>query len=454
MTMTGFVATFMGSSINIALPYIESDFHVSAVVLGWISLFYSLGAGAILMPVGRIADLYGRNRVCLIGLVGFTVTAFVSAAAPSATVLLIIRVLQGLFAALLFSTNIAIVTLAFPPETRGKALGILTGGVYLGMTLGPVLGGVITQNAGWRTLFLFIGALSLINTVPGFLKLRAIEWREPKTQPFDVRGSVVWAIALPVLLLGFSYLPGLLGALLVVAGTLGFVLFFWCETRAADPLLSVDLLRRNRVFAFSNVAAFVNYSATAAMTFLMSLYLQYNRGLDGQRAGFVLVTGVFLQALLSVVAGRLADRFNPRLLATVGMGLTVVGLLAFVFLSETTPYWYIIVTLCVLGVGFAFFASPIAHTIMGSVQKKQIGTASATLAAMRVAGQNISIGLAAMVLAIVVGRHEIVPGDHPQLLTSVRISFAIFTVFCVIGVAASLVRPSKVSQAGGPGLVP
>jgi MFS family permease len=449
MTMAGFVATFMGSSVNIALKAIEDDFHVSAVTLGWISLFYALAAGAVLMPVGRIADLKGRNRVYLIGLVGFTITAFASAAAPSATVLLIIRVLHGLFASLLFATNFAIVTLAIPPESRGKALGVLTGGVYLGMTLGPVLGGVITQNAGWRALFLFIGALSLVNTIAAFWKLRGVEWREPKTARFDVKGSVVWAVALPVLLLGFSYLPGLLGILLIAAGLLGFILFFWFETRAADPLLSVDLLRRNRVFAFSNAAAFINYAATSAMTFLMSLYLQYNRGLDPQHAGYVLVAGVFLQAVLSLLVGRLADRVNPRLLATAGMAITVLGLLALAFIGQTSPYWYIVTTLCVLGVGFALFASPIAHTVMGSVQKKQIGTASATLAAMRLAGQNISIGLATMVLAIVVGRHEIDPArDQPHLLTSVRISFAIFAVLCVFGVAASLVGPRKEPDGG------
>ncbi len=444
MTMAGFVATFMGSSINVALPRIEDEFHMSAVTLGWLPLFYALAAGAFLMPVGRIADLHGRNRVYLIGLVGFTVASFASAAAPSVTLLLIIRVIHGLFASLLFATNFAIVTLAIPPESRGKALGVLTGGVYLGMTLGPVLGGIITQNGGWRALFLFIGALSLLITVLAFWKLRGVEWREPKTARFDVKGSVAWATALPVLLLGFSYLPGLLGVLMVAAGILGFVLFFWFETRAADPLLSVDLLRHNRVFAFSNAASFVNYSATAAMTFLMSLYLQYNRDLDPQQAGYILATGVLLQAFLSLAAGRLADRTNPRLLATAGMGITVVGLLGFVFLTQTTPYWYIILTLCVLGVGFALFASPIAHTVMGSVQKRQIGTASATLATMRLVGQNISIGLATMVLAIVVGRHEIDPiNDKPQLLTSVRISFAIFAVLCVFGVAASLVGPRK-----------
>ncbi len=223
-------------------------------------------------------------------------------------------------------------------------------------------------------------------------------------------------------------------------------MFFWWEGRAADPVLSVDLFRHNRVFAFSNVAALISYSATSAMTFLMSLYLQYNRGLDAQTAGFVLVTGVFLQAVLSVATGRLADRVEARLLTSAGMVLTVFGLFAFVFLGDTTPYWYIIATLCVLGIGFALFASPVTRTIMCSVEKCRVGTASAALATMRVTGQNMSMGLATLVLAIVVGRHEIVPADYPGLLTSVRISFAIFTVLCILGVGASLVKPTEAAR--------
>ncbi len=208
-------------------------------------------------------------------------------------------------------------------------------------------------------------------------------------------------------------------------------------------MLNVDLLRRNRVFAYSNAATFINYAATFAMTFLMSLYLQYTRGLNPQTAGFVLVTGTFVQAAFSPVAGRLADRVEARLVASAGMALCVLGLLAFVFLTETTPYWYIIAMLCVLGLGFAFFSSPIMSAVMGSVEKRFVGVASATIGTMRLAGQNISLGLATLVLAIVVGRHAIVPGDYPHLLTSVRISFAIFTVLCVLGVAASLVGPRR-----------
>jgi EmrB/QacA subfamily drug resistance transporter len=442
-TLSGFVATFIASAINMALPLIESEFHLSAVVLDWIPLAYVLAAGAVIMPVGRLADIFGRMRVFLVGLVAFTVLTFASAFAPSAAALLTIRVLHGLAAALLFATNIALVTLSSPPETRGRSLGILTAGVYLGSTAGPVLGGVIVQDLGWRGLFLVIGAVTLVTCALALWKLWGVDWREPKRAPFDVFGSAVWAVAFPALLMGFTFLPGLAGALLVGGGVLGLAFFLWWEARAADPVLSVDLLRHNRVFAFSNLASLINYSATFAMTFLMSLYLQYNLGLEPRQAGLVLVCGTLLQAAVSPIAGRLADRSQPRLVAAAGMVLCVLGLLAFAFLGENTPYWYIILALCALGIGFGLFSSPVAHIIMGSVDKRQVGTASATLATVRMAGQSLSMGIAGLVLAVVVGRHEIGPADYPHLLTSVRTIFAIFTALCALGLAAVLVGPPR-----------
>jgi EmrB/QacA subfamily drug resistance transporter len=442
-TVGGFLATFMASSINIAIKAIEAEFSASAVLLGWIPTAYVLATGAVLMTMGRIADLRGRNRVFMVGMGGFAVVTFAAALAPSTGVLIVLRVFQGVFAAMLFSTNIAMIALSHPAEVRGRALGTLVTGVYLGMTLGPVLGGVITRNAGWRILFVVVGAISLADFLLVFWKLRRLEWREPKTARFDVVGSVMWAIALSAFLLGLSYLPAVTGVVLVVAGFLGLGLFFWWETKTEDPILNVDLFRKNRVFAFSNLAALINYSATAALVFLMSLYLQYNRGLDAQDAGLLLIPGLFVQAVLSAVAGRLSDRFSARILASAGMALAVVALLALAFLSETTPYWYVIGMLCILGIGLAFFATPIAHVVMGSVEKHQVGTASATIATMRLIGQSLSMGLATLVLAIVVGRHVIKPADYPGFLTSTRITFAIFAGLCVVGVAASLVGPKR-----------
>ena len=246
-----------------------------------------------------------------------------------------------------------------------------------------------------------------------------------------------------MLLIGFSLLPGAIGWVLIAAGAAGIVGFLWWETRVADPVLNVDLIRHNRVFAFSNVATFINYAATYAMTFLMSLYLQYNKGLSAKGAALVLVTGTVVQTVFSPVSGRLSDRVPARYVASAGMAVCVLGLGAFVFLGVGTPYWYIVTTLCVLGLGFGFFATPIVYAIMGSVDRSHTGVASATIGTMRLTGQSISIGLATLVLAVIVGSHPITSADYPHFMTSVRIAFAIFTVLCILGVAASLVGPRK-----------
>jgi EmrB/QacA subfamily drug resistance transporter len=442
-TMAGFLGAFMGSAVNIALPLMEEEWNVSAVTLGWIPLAYILSAAALLMPSGRLADLYGRKRFFVIGMIAFTVLTLAGALAPSAEVLIVLRFLAGVGMGILLACTVAMVTLAHPPEARGRALGLQVGGVYLGLTLGPVLGGVIIYNLGWRFVFVLVGALGAVDVILTLWKLRGIEWREPKKAPFDVRGSVVWAAALSILMVGFSLLPGALGWVLIAAGVGGIAGFAWWETRAPDPVLDVDLIRKNRVFAYSNAATLINYAATYAMTFLMSLYLQYTKGLDPQTAGLVLVTGSVVQTAFSPVSGRLSDRVQARYVASAGMAVCVVGLLAFVFLAEDTAYWYIITFLCVLGLGFAFFATPIIHAIMGSVDRRYTGVASATTATMRLTGQNMSMGLATMVLAVVVGQHPIGPGDYPNVLTSVRITFAIFTVVCAAGVAASLVGPRR-----------
>ncbi len=392
------------------------------------------------MPLGRLADTYGRKRVFLIGISAFSVLVLGGAFAPSAPVLIALRLFQGFATAILFACTTAMVTLAYPAEERGAALGLQVGGVYLGLTLGPVLGGLIAGSAGWRYIFVFVGAVAVIDTILTLWRLPGVEWRESTRAAFDLRGSICWAVALSVLLVGFSLIPGATGWAMVGAGAAALAGFLWLETRVSDPVLNVELFRHNRVFAFSSLASFINYAATYAMTFLMSLYLRYNMGLGPETAALVLITGTVVQTIASPISGRLSDRVPARYVASAGMAVCVLGLAAFVFLGDRSPYWYIIPTLCVLGLGFGFFATPIVHTIMGSVERRHTGIASATIGTMRLTGQSISIGLATLVLAVVLGPMP-VGNDLAGLLTSIRITFAIFTVLSLIGIAASLVGP-------------
>jgi MFS family permease len=319
----------------------------------------------------------------------------------------------------------------------------MVAGTYLGLTTGPVLGGVITGVLGWRWVFAVTGILAAVNSLVSWWGMRGIEWREPKEGHFDVVGSLAWAVALTTLLIGLSMLPGVLGLVLIAVGIVGIAAFVWWETRASDPILNLDLFRKSRVFTFSNVAIFINYAAVFAVTFVLSTYLQYNRGLKEEQAGLILIAAPIVQTLFSPAAGRLADRVQARLLAASGMAACVVGLGSLAFLGQDTAYWYIVLMLGVLGLGFAFFSSPIMHSVMGSVDLRYSSVASATIATMRMTGQNVSMGIATVVLAVLVGRKTIEVADYPNLLTSVRLIFAILAGLCVLGVAASLVGPRK-----------
>lgn len=443
-----FLTTFMVSAVNIALPAIDREWGVSAVTLSWISLAYILVIAALLMPSGKLADLTGRKRFFLAGMVAFTALTFTSAFASSASALIALRLLGGVGTAMLYACTTAIITLAFPAGVRGRAMGIQVAGVYLGLTVGPLLGGVIIDQLGWRYVFVITGALAALNSALSWWGMRGIEWREAKRAPFDIAGSLAWAAALTVLLLGLSVLPDALGWVLTTVGICGVAAFLWRETRAPDPILNLDLFRRNRVFACSNAAIFASYAATYAMTFLMSLYLQYNKGLMAQTAGLVLVTGTVVQTLFAPLAGRLADRVQARFVAATGMAVCALGLGGLVFLGGGAAYWYIIASLCVLGLGFAFFSSPIMHAVMGSVDRRYAGVAAATIATMRMTGQSVSMGLATLMLSVFVGRRSIGVADHAHLLTSIRLTFTILAVLCLFGAGAALVGPHN----GQPGV--
>jgi MFS family permease len=266
------------------------------------------------------------------------------------------------------------------------------------------------------------------------------EWREHDRGRFDYLGAVVFAAGLAVLMWGISQLPGADGVGLMALGVVLLALFTWWETRVSQPVLNVDLFRHNRIFALSNLAALISYSATFSVSFLLALYLQYVKGFSAEKAGLVLVFQPALQAILSPWAGRLSDRVESRVVVSVGMGVTAGGLLLLSFLRPTTPVWYIIGTLCLLGLGFALFSSPNTNTVMSSVDRRYFGVASATLGTMRMMGQMFSMGLAMVVFALFLGSAQAQDADPATLTTSMRLLFAISAALCVVGVFASMAR--------------
>jgi EmrB/QacA subfamily drug resistance transporter len=437
--LSPFLTTFMGSSINIALPSIGHEFQMGAVLLGWVATAYILASATCLLPFGRLADIYGRKRILTSGIFIFTIASLLLAFTPSATVLIALRAVQGIGGAMIFTTGIAILTSVFPAGERGKALGINAAATYLGLSLGPVLGGLLTQNFGWRSIFLVVVPMGATVIALIFSRLKG-EWAEARGEKFDLTGSVIYGLALTGIIYGFSVLPAMWGIWLIILGASGIFAFVQREAKADSPLLDINLFRKNRGFAFSNLAVLLNYSAAYAVSFLLSLYLQYIKGLSPQSAGLILVAMPIVQAGFSPVAGRLSDRIEPRILASVGMGLVTIGLSLFIFLGQNTSLGFIIASLILIGLGFGFFASPNTNAIMSSVKQRFYGVASATLATMRQVGMSFSMGIAMLLFAIHIGRVEITPEYYPLFLSSTKIAFIIFTALCCGGIFASLVR--------------
>jgi EmrB/QacA subfamily drug resistance transporter len=437
--LASFLTPFMGSALNVALPRIGDAFTMSAVTLSWVPTSYLLASSVLLVPFGRLADIVGRRRMFLSGIALYTLASLFCALARSGEVLIITRVLQGISAALMYGMSIAILTSVFPANERGKALGINSAAVYIGLSVGPFVGGVLTEQLGWRAVFWVNVPLGLLMVVLVLLKMKG-EWSESRGASFDLKGSLVYCLSLTALMYGFSLLPDALGAGLVIAGIAGILLFIRLELHTESPVLDVNLFRQNRPFAFSNLAAFINYSATFAVTFLLSLYLSYIRGLTPQQAGVILVVQPAMMALFSPLAGKLSDRIEPRIVASIGMGVIVVGVGFLVFLEANTPYWIIVGALGLLGFGFGLFSSPNTNAVMSSVEKRAYGVAAGTLATMRMTGQTISLGIAMIIFAVVIGRVQITPALYEPLLKSLRIAFSVFSGLCVLGVFSSLAR--------------
>jgi len=440
--VSSFLTPFMASGMNVGMPLIGKEFGASAVTLGWILTAYTLAAAMFLMPFGRLADLVGRKRIFALGLAVNLIGTVIGAVAPSVAVLILGRAVQGFGGAMIFGTGVAILTSVYPPGARGQALGLNTAAVYIGLSLGPVFGGFLVHAWGWRSVFWATVPVAAAALALTLVRLKG-EWADARGEGFDLAGSALLGGGLVALMYGFSRLPGLPGIAVTAAGVLALAAFAAFELRLKAPLLDLRLFRHNRIFAFSNLAALFNYSATSAVAFLMSLYLQYIKGLPPQQAGLVLVAQPLVMAVTSPFAGRLSDRTEPRLMASLGMAISAAGLVLFSFLGADTSFAFIIASLVCLGLGFGLFSSPNTNAIMGSVEKRHLGVASAALGTMRLTGQMLSAGITMMIFALVMGRAPVTPALYPLFLRSARIAFVFFAALCVVGIFASLARGDR-----------
>jgi EmrB/QacA subfamily drug resistance transporter len=431
--LTSFLAPFLISGVNIALPAIENEFDLDAVALSWVVTSYLLASAVFLLPIGKFADIRGQKFVFQGGIIIFTIGTALCAVAPNGLALIALRVIQGLGAAMTITTSAPILVSVFPPAERGKVLGLNVASVYLGLSMGPFIGGILTQYFGWRSIFLFCVPLGITAVILVFFKLKT-NLTAGTPGKIDHIGALYYSAGLIAVVYSSSNMNKSFGWPLLMAGLLFLILFIMQCKKSAYPIFEISLFTRNRLFAFSNIAALINYSATFSLVFLMSLFLQKIKGFTPQQAGTILVAQPLMMTILSPFAGKLSDRIEPRKLATAGMLISAIGLFILAFIGQQTPVYMIVAVLILMGIGFGIFSSPNINTIMSSVEKKQLGIASGTSATMRVVGQMVSMMIATLIFSLYFNGTHIKDADNTLFMGSVRLLFIISGLICFAGV--------------------
>ena len=483
--ITSFLTTFTGSALNLSVPAISTEFHAGAVSISWIVTGYILASAVLSVPFGRFADLRGKKPVLVTGQLLFTACAFLCSIAWNIETIIAFRLAQGIGAAMIFATNVALLVASYPPEKRGKMIGLSVSATYAGLSLGPVVGGVMNHHFGWRSIFYITAALAASAALLAIFRLKepadhpetlpaagagniipaagavgtgnnvpetgaagagniipaAGENSGEKKQKMDLTGCILYSSMLACIMYGFSSITtGTLAKILLPLGILLFIPFVRHESRTKDPLVNLDMFRKNTVFTFSNIAALLNYGASYAVSYLLSIYLQTVLGFDSQIAGLILIPSPVFQTVLSPVAGRLSDRYSPFVLTSCGMAISAVGIFSFIFIRQGYPLGLVIAALVVIGVGFAFFSSPNTNAIMSCVDKADYSIASSVTATSRSIGHTLSMAIVTTVVAVTVGNVTLASASPQSVLFAMRVSFIIFTILCVAGIFFSARR--------------
>lgn len=437
---TSFITTFSGSALNLSIPDMGAYFHMGAASVGWLITVYTLIVAAFSVPFGKLADSTSRRNILITGIAVFGLTSIAAIFSPSAGVILSIRVIQALGAAMIFATNMPIAISAFPGRERGKAIGMVTAGTYSGLALGPVLGGILNTYFGWKSIFIFGAIVSLFAfmiTLKGLDKDKV----EVKNTKQDLLGNILYILMIASVIYGLSALNSMpFGWLLIVMGIVFGALFVLVELKAENPVIDVRIFASDRTYTLSNITALFNYSATFALGYLVSIYLQVVLGFSSQTAGFILISQPFFMAILSPKMGKISDRIAPYKLASAGMGLCALSLLFFAFIHSETSIWMIIGALSVAGIGISLFSSPNTNVIMSCVPPEKFSVANSILATMRTTGQSSGMAIIMLVVSGTVGNTSLYDIHSDDLIHTVHIAFIIFTVLCVAGIFMSLQR--------------
>lgn len=436
-TVLSFFTVFAVNAVTIVIPSIASEYHMSNIIQNWVTIIFLLVVAVLSVPAGQISGKYGLKKVTIVSVILFIIISIANVLVTSQEQFLACRLILGISLAFINVTSMAMIVSAFPPEERGTALGINITGVYIGLSLSPVLGGILNYNLGWRSVVLF-GVPFLFVILVLLLTRISDEWITFKGIPIDIKGSLSYGVGMALFMYGFTILNTQQGIILTVLGIAILVVFGIIELRQNHPVFDIRFFK-NHKFLSANFASLCAYLATYAVTTILNYHLQYIKGLDSQTAGIILLAAPLCQVVLAPIAGRLSDKFVPQILAAMGMALGTISLFLFSSLNAQTPMLYLIISMIVYGIGFGLFSPPNTNVIMGSVPPKDTSIASASVATMRTVGQAMSMGILTLVFAFVMGDVPIIEKYYPLLTQSCQITCIICLVLCVLSVFASFV---------------
>lgn len=438
-----FLVPFMLTSVGVALPSMAAELKAGAVEIGLLEQLYVLSLAMTILSFGRLGDIKGQKNIFICGLFIFTTLTLSLGFAHDINIMMVLRFLQGIGASMLLSGSMAIVASAYSPEKRTRKIGIVSAFTYAGLSSGPVIGGFITSNFGWRLVFT---SAAPIGITAAFLALTGMKKYDGRHHgKMDWKGSAVYAAGIGLIMTGAAHSnQSMIWLAAIAAGIISLIIFIRLEMKSDNPILGVNLLSGNITFTFSCLAALGNYASTFGITFLMSLFLQYAKKLSPREAGLILILQPLVQVAAAPFAGKLSEKYNPSKISTIGMLMSAGGIVFLAF-SVTTDVSIIILmpALMIIGAGFGTFITPNTSVIMSSVERKQFGAASGMIGAMRTLGMAVSMTTAALMFSAVMGKSPVTQDNLPSFIFGLKTALFVFAIYSCLGIIVSAARAVK-----------
>ena len=435
--ISSFFTVFVLNGLILGVPTIGAEFGMNNFYQNWILNIYTLIVTMLTIPAGQIAGKYGfkrtlsiSNSLFLLGLIG-------SVIAISTETFLISRVIQAIGIAFVNVCEIAIISLAISKENRGKALGIVVTGVYLGTSASPVICGFLVQHFGWRSIF-YVSIIFIALCVILLRKKITPEWKTNEEDTIDKLGSLLWMVSISLVIYGFSTLITNLGKIFVIIGLLLMGVYIIYESKQTFPAFDVSLFK-TKTFAAYNVSGMFGYFAVMVFSTLINYYFQYVKGFNPELTGLILIVSPVIMSITAPNAGKLSDKMHPQKIATIGMFIATFSMIILAFLDQDTSIYIVILAMALQALGMGLFSSPNMNAIMSSVDEMDAAFASAGQLATRAIGQAMSVGLLTLVFSWIMGSLVFSTQYADMIVNASQIIFIISAIACVASIIASII---------------